>query len=556
MRQLSRFQIWLPLLLAFTLIAGLLIGMRLQGESPVALRSGDSVVGGRSYGAGRVDEVLRYIDAKYVDAAPLDELTEKAIRSLLDDLDPHSNYISVRDIAAIQEQLDGEFDGIGIEFMLLDDTITVVAPLSGGPSETAGILAGDKIVRINDSIVAGPQVNTAEVVGMLRGKKGTKVNVKVQRSGRKELLPFTIERDAIPVFSLDAAYMLDEQTGYIKINRFSAGTGQEFVEALEKLMNQGGAKNIVLDLRHNPGGYLQQAVRMLSQLFPQKGELLVYTEGRGTKRAEYTTSGRAFFDIDKIAILIDEGSASASEIVAGAVQDHDRGLIIGRRSFGKGLVQEQFPLSDGAGLRLTVARYYTPSGRSIQKPYDDYDADVDERYYSGELTGDAAAAGTVDSTQVYYTDRGHPVYGGGGIQPDVYVPIDSVQLDTNLIRLRGEVPGFAIRYLQTGSQLTPERYDLAGFRDRFVISDAILSQFYAYAREHGSTISGPLRPAARDQLARFIKARLAKQLYGDDAMYELLNANDPSVQRAKQLLAQPDPLAARVNEKEDARDNN
>ncbi len=548
MRQLSRFQIWLPLLLAFTLIGGLLIGMRLQGESPVALRSGEGTMGGRSYGAGRVDEVLRYIDAKYVDDAPLDELTEKAIRALLSDLDPHSNYISVRDIAAIQEQLDGEFDGIGIEFMLLDDTITVVAPLSGGPSETAGILAGDKIVRINDSIVAGPQVNTAEVVGMLRGKKGTKVNVKVQRGGRQELLPFTIERDAIPVFSLDAAYMLDEQTGYIKINRFSAGTGQEFVEALEKLMNQGGAKNIVLDLRHNPGGYLQQAVRMLSQLFPQKGELLVYTEGRGTKRAEYTTSGRAFFDIDKIAILIDEGSASASEIVAGAVQDHDRGLIIGRRSFGKGLVQEQFPLSDGAGLRLTVARYYTPSGRSIQKPYDDYDADVDERYYSGELTGDGAASGTIDSTHVFYTDKGYPVYGGGGIQPDVYVPIDSVQLDTNLIRLRGEVPGFAIRYLQTSSQLTPERYDLAGFRDRFVVSDVALNQFYAYAREHGVETTGRLRPAVRDQLARFIKARLAKQLYGDDAMYEILNGNDPSVQRAKQLLAQPDPLAVRGNE--------
>ncbi|MEL6359385.1 MAG: S41 family peptidase, partial [Bacteroidota bacterium] len=323
-----------------------------------------------SAGIDRIQQLLRYVDTKYVDEVDGNRLTEAAIENILDELDPHSNYISPEEMGALLESMQGNFNGIGIEFMIVEDTISVVAPLVGGPSETVGIQSGDKIIYVEDSLVAGPTAQGLNPASLLRGEKGTQVNVRVKRYGQPELIPFTITRDEIPVHSVDAAYLLNDQTGYIKINRFSDDTGNEFKNALEELVERGGARDLVIDLRQNPGGYLREAVKVLNLIFEQRGLLLVYTEGRNSNREDHKSNGAAPYRLGDIVVLVDESSASASEIVAGALQDHDRGIIVGRRSFGKGLVQEQYELEGGAGLRLTIARYYTPSGRSIQRPYD------------------------------------------------------------------------------------------------------------------------------------------------------------------------------------------
>ncbi|NRA49611.1 MAG: S41 family peptidase, partial [Phaeodactylibacter sp.] len=401
----NKFSIWLPLLFAIVLVTGMLLGMRMQSTMPKMVVEQEET-GVEGIGQGKIEEILRYVEAKYVDDVDKEALTEEVIDDLLSKLDPHSNYISAEELMAVNEQLKGNFDGIGVEFMLLEDTIVVVTPLVGGPSESAGILSGDRIVQIADSTIAGVGMNSDDIIRMLRGEKGTDVEIGILRGNETELRRFTVTRDEIPMNSVDVAYMLDETTGYIKVNRFSATTYEEFMKALEGLVENQDMEDLVLDLRHNPGGYLQQATNMLSQLFRDKDKLLVYTEGDAVSRSEYSSTGRNFFDVEDVVVLIDEGSASASEIVAGAIQDHDRGVIVGRRSFGKGLVQEQYKLRDGAALRLTVARYYTPSGRSIQKPYDDpeaYDLEMYDRYETGEL--EAAKNMVVEDSTEYYTDN-------------------------------------------------------------------------------------------------------------------------------------------------------
>ncbi len=536
--------IWLPLLFALVLVIGLFIGMRLQSASPspmVEAPVSDEVL---TFGQGRVEELLRYIEAKYVDEVDREELIRQAINEVLRNLDPHSNYIPAEELQEINEQLEGNFDGIGIEFMVLDDTIVVVAPLSGGPAEAVGVQAGDKIVMIEDSTVAGQQLSNRDIVSLLRGEKGTPVNIGVRRPGENSLLRFNIKRDEIPMHSVDVAYMLDEQTGYVKINRFSATTYEEFVQALEQLVEKKGMRDLVLDLRGNPGGYLQQATNMLSQLFQERGKLLVYTEGRSVNRTEYETSGRAFYSLGDVVVLIDEGSASASEIVAGAVQDHDRGVIIGRRSFGKGLVQEQYPLSDGSALRLTVARYYTPSGRSIQRPYEnpeDYEMDMLHRLEEGELsTGNLPLP---DSIQKYYTDNGHVVYGGGGIMPDIYIPLDTTLLDEEYILLRQHIPAFIFREATENRQQYANT-DLDRFRHQFRVDDALYNKFLVYARQHGQEDLPEETPRLRREIKRYLKARLAKQLFGDEGFFTVWNQDDEMVAKALEVLNQPNPLAA------------
>ncbi len=535
----KRLTIFLPLLFALVLVAGLFIGMNLQSNAPGIVIDTQQADPKLSLQQGRVEEVLRYIDAKYVDEAKREQLIEAAINTVLEHLDPHSNYIPAKDLRAINEQLEGNFDGIGIEFMMLDDTIVVVAPLAGGPSEAVGIQAGDKIVSIEDSIIAGKELSNQEIIGMLRGEKGTQVKVGIKRSNQSKLLSFTITRDEIPMHSVDVAYMLDESVGYIKINRFSATTYDEFVQSLEQLSEKQNMQHLVLDLRHNPGGYLQQATNLLSQLFEERGKLLVYTQGRAVNRTDYETNGRAFYNIDDIVVLIDEGSASASEIVAGAIQDHDRGVIIGRRSFGKGLVQEQYPLSDGSALRLTVARYFTPSGRSIQKPYDDLDAyqeDVSKRYESGELAGEEEEPR--DSTQKYYTDNGYVVYGGGGISPDIFVPLDTHMLEEDYLIYRQFVPGFTIRHQDMYNPT-----DLDDFLRTARISEPTVRAFIDYAQEQSETSLPPISGRSRLELKRYLKARFAKQYFGDLGFYTFWNQEDAMVQRSLEVLRKPDPLA-------------
>lgn len=546
---LRKVTIWLPLMLAAVLALGMYLGLRFQAADSARNANADMATFHRAMaGQGRVEELMRYIEAKYVEDADKEVLVRKAIEAVLGELDPHSNYIPAEDLIAINEQLDGNFDGIGVEFMVLDDTIVVVTPLVGGPSEEVGIQAGDKIITIEDSIVAGVKLSTPDIFSLLRGEKGTKVNVGIRRGQQKDLLDFTITRDKIPVHSVDVAMMLDEETAFIKVNRFSATTFTEFVDALKPMAENQGMKNLVIDLRLNPGGYLTQATNMLSQLFPEQGKLLVYTEGRTVKRTEYKSTGRPMFNVGNVVVLIDEGSASASEIMAGAVQDHDRGVIIGRRSFGKGLVQEQYPLRDESALRLTVARYYTPSGRCIQKDYSegDYDRDTEERYLNGELSGKANAA-IADSTR-YFTSGGHVVYGGGGVTPDLFVPLDTFLLREDYLRWRQYTAGYVFRYVEQNPNLEQD-YDLNSFAANFRVSGEMYQALLDYGREQGEDAGFPDDFTVKDELKRFLKARLARQLYGAEGFFKVWNVNDPMVKEAIRILETPDPLAnARAQE--------
>ncbi|MCI4648534.1 S41 family peptidase [Phaeodactylibacter sp.] len=542
----NKLSIWLPLLFAIVLVTGMLLGMRMQSNMPKLVVEQEAP-GPEGIGQGKIEEILRYVEAKYVDAIDKEALTQEVIDDLLSRLDPHSNYISAEELQAVNEQLKGNFDGIGVEFMVLDDTIVVVTPLAGGPSETAGILSGDRIVQIADSTIAGVGMDSDDIIKMLRGEKGTDVQIGILRGKETKLRQFTVTRDEIPMNSVDVAYMLDTNTGYIKVNRFSATTYEEFMKALEELVENQGMEDLVLDLRHNPGGYLQQATNMLSQLFKEKDQLLVYTEGDAVSRSEYTSTGRNFFDVEDIVVLIDEGSASASEIVAGAIQDHDRGVIIGRRSFGKGLVQEQYKLRDGAALRLTVARYYTPSGRSIQKPYDDpeaYEHEMYDRYETGEM--EAARNMLIQDSTEYYTDNGRIVYGGGGIMPDVFVPIDTLSLDEDYLTLRQYVPQYVFRYLgEAADPAALAEQGLDRFIATFTVDDAMLQGLITYAEEHGdplaaAELSEPVRHAARHML----KARIAKQLFEDEGYYKVWNMEDAMVKEALKAIARSTSLTA------------
>lgn len=540
----KQLRIWLPLLFALTLVMGMFIGMHLQSNTPAMVSEPENTLV-HGLGQGKVEEILRYIEAKYVDEVDRETLVQEVINDMLAKLDPHSTYITADQLQEVNEQLEGNFDGIGVEFMILDDTIVVVAPLAGGPSEAAGIQAGDKIVQIGDSTIAGKSIETRDVINLLRGEKGTQVEVGIIRGKDTKIHRFTITRDKIPMHSVDVSYMLDEKTGYIKVNRFSATTYEEFMKGLEQLIEKKGMKDLVIDLRHNPGGYLQQAANILSQLFNEKDRLLVYTEGRSVSRSDYESTGRAFYNIENIVVLIDEGSASASEILAGAIQDQDRGIIVGRRSFGKGLVQEQYKLRDGSALRLTVARYYTPSGRSIQKPYEngieEYEQEMYSRYESGEKESEGHVA-FVDST-AYYTSGGRVVYGGGGITPDIIVPIDSVFFDDEYLELRQFIPQFVFRYMARQPDKL-KSYKLENFSRQYQVSDDLYEEFLTFARSQGARVDARQSPQAKKELKLFIKARIAKHLFEDEGFYMVWNQDDPMLREALRALQHANPLQA------------
>jgi len=542
----KKLNIWLPLLLALVMVLGMFIGTRLQEAPVIRITSNDSSERTIRYGeAGRVEELIRYIEARYVDGVDRDELVEKAINSVLGELDPHSTYISADQLKEVNEQLSGNFEGVGIEFLIVEDTILVVTPIVGGPSEKAGVLAGDKIVQIEDSLVAGQNINTTGVIERLKGEAGTSVKMTVLRG--EDLHQFEVTRDQIPIYSVDIANMLDDKTGYIKITRFSATTYKEFMEGVERMVEKEGMKDLVIDLRQNPGGYLNEATSILSQLFKEKDKLLVYTKGRTVDRNDSKSTGRSFFDIGKIVILVDEGSASASEILAGAIQDWDRGWIVGRRSFGKGLVQEQYDMSDGGALRLTVARYYTPSGRSIQKPYlgvDNYDSDVVNRYKSGELLKEDSTFHNNDTT-AYKTNAGRLVYGGGGISPDIFVPLDTLVYNTDYILLRQFAAPFSYRY--TAKYPNEILYkDLESFRSKFRVTDAMLEEYVAYAKDRDAEVDLDNIMAIKGNVKTLLKARIARQLFGEKGFYTIWNDEDVMVQKALDLIRKGEVLVKDV----------
>lgn len=535
----SKLQTRLPLLLAATLALGMFIGQQLPHYD-----RNFSLQPRMMYGSGTLDEVLRYVEAKYVDSVDVEQLRSQAIEGLLEQLDPHSVYISPEELRAVEDDMNGAFEGVGIEFIVLDDTLQVVAPLAGGPSERVGILAGDKIVSINDTVIAGVQIETSRIYNKLRGPKGSTVRIGILRGQERVLHHFEVIRDVIPVKSVDVAYMLDAETGYFKISRFNNNTYQEFMQHLTPLVEESGLKNLVLDLRGNPGGYLEEATEMLSQFFPE-GKLLVYTQGRAGQRKDYKSNGRARFDLQNVAVLIDEGSASASEIVAGAVQDWDRGWVIGRRSFGKGLVQEQYPLSNGGAIRLTVSRYFIPSGRSIQRDYkhgQEYKHEAVRRLENGELS-DEGKVRQADST-AFYTGQGRVVFGGGGVTPDVFIPLDTSFASPYFTSLQQLIPQFVSRWNE-GKERGVWPATLPEFVQKFVVSDALLEEFAAYAEKQGTSRNPGALAKSRQELKTLLRARIAKVLFGDEGFYKILNDDDPALDKALQVLKSGRPVAKR-----------
>ncbi len=537
--------VWLPLLLSGIMVVGMLLGINMVDNPPTISKS--SAINGDStatigLGQGKLEELIRYIDSRYVDHVDRDSLVKVAISNILLQLDPHSSYISAEELKAVNDQMEGNFDGIGIEFIVVDDTVIITGIIPNSPAERAGIIANDKIVEIQDSTIVYKNLDHKEVLRLLKGKTGTSIIIGVLRNDEKSPRHFTVKREKIPVKSVEGVYMLDEQTGYIKIARFSSRTFEEFMNALDELVDNHGMKNLTLDLRQNPGGYLQEATNILSQLFKEKDKLLVYTKGRNVRNVEYKSTGRAFHDIGKVAVLVDEGSASASEIIAGAIQDWDRGLVIGRRTYGKGLVQEQYKLRDGTAIRLTVARYYTPSGRCIQKPYrgkNEYSHDLLDRIQSGEVY-DESMFENPDTTK-YFTKKGRLVYGGGGIQPDEFVAMNPDFMNPYYISIQRHIGSFVFRYLEKNHQKFAQ-WSLDEFMANYNPGETELNELALYASEHGVPISPAQSAKVRNEVLKLLKASIARRLWSDKGFYKVLNENDSVVEKARKLLKSPNPL--------------
>lgn len=531
----NKYNYLLPLIFAIVLIIGMQLGYRVRGKTEKKMPLFNI-----NKQFNKIDEILDFIDVKYVDSVKLQELEDKVSRELMRELDPHSFYISQRELINVNENLEGNFEGIGVEFYILNDTIIVVSPISGGPSEELGIQSGDKIVTIEDSTVAGVKISNREVIHMLRGEKGTKVKVGIRRNNSKELTHYTITRDKIPIKSIDVAYMVDDRVGYIKINRFAANTYKEFKKHLSKLKGE-GMNALILDLRQNPGGYLNAAT-MIADEFIDGNKLLVYTEGKAYERQEYNARLSGLFESEDLVVLIDEGSASASEILAGAVQDWDRGLVVGRRSFGKGLVQEQYELEDGSALRLTVARYYTPSGRCIQKPYDlnndeTYRSEILERFENGEVyqNSDSLAVKAQDTTK-YYTSNGRPVFSGGGIMPDIIVPIDTAEYLIYFSEIRAYIPQFVYDFYATNQDLFMPYQDVDYFNNNFMVSEIMFDRFLNYAKKEGLIIQEDKINILKPKINIAIKAHLARQLWKNEGYYPLINTIDNTFNEAYNLI--------------------
>ncbi len=528
----------MPLLLSVFAAGGMLIGYNLQQPPPLPSDSDDGTTiseGYSNFGAGRVEEVLRYIDGKYVDKVDRDELVEKAIDNLLDELDPHSNYITSEEISSVRENLDGEFVGIGVEYEIVEDTILVLSVVKDGPSDIAGIKSGDRIITVSDSLVAGVKIDAEGVGKHLRGDVGSEVVIGIKRVGESSLVSKTIKRGRIPLPSVANVSMLDNKTGYIKILRFSATTYKEFMDSMEELSKM-GMKDLVIDLRQNPGGYLKEATRMLNQLILQRDVLLVYTEGEHSSKKTYNTSGPLRYDIDDLAILIDENSASASEIMAGAIQDWDRGLIIGRRSFGKGLVQEQYDLSDGSALRLTVSRYYTKSGRLIQKSYEDhedYRNDAEDRLAMGELTHQDSVF-VADSTE-YRTVNGRLVYGGGGIIPDIFVPMDKVYQNKTYQKADDYISRFIYPFADKRRDALTEM-GMDNFARNYQLSDEDFDAFKEIVIASTNGISEEDLDGLSFELKLRIKSGIGKYVFGPEAFYKVWNKHDSVIKKTLSVL--------------------
>jgi len=544
--------IYLPVLLSLFLVVGIVLGNWFCSLRVKSIVSNEfdkqhfSIRPGLNAGSGfnlspRADKIttaVQYILNEYVDTVSIEKLSESVMPALVQNLDPHSIYIPASEFQKYNEPLTGNFSGIGVTFNMVDDSVAIISTIPNGPSELVGILPGDRIVAVEDSVVAGVKMSSDDIVKMLKGEKGTIVRVKVVRWGEKKPLEFEITRDDIPIYSVDVAYKVSDDIGYIKINQFAQTTFQEFMEAVEKLKAQ-GIKKLIVDLRDNGGGIMEAAIRIADQ-FLEEGQLIVYTEGKARPRSNDYATSRGILKNDDVVILIDEGTASASEILAGALQDNDRGLIIGRRSFGKGLVQEQMRFKDGSALRLTVARYYTPTGRSIQKPYDngrdDYYHDLSARMIHGEMEYKDSIKFS-DSLR-YVTPGGKIVYGGGGIMPDIFVPVDTSGLTDYYARIRslGLMYRFAFHYTDDHRSKL-QQFTSAEDINNYLLDQDILSEFVSYAREKGVKPDYPQIKESEELIGTMVRAYIARNIIDNEGFYPIIKDLDKTLEVAIDTLS-------------------
>ncbi len=529
MNQKSKHQyIWLPLIIAAAMIVGIFLGQRFSSGRFTADRD------------RKINAILNLVAQDYVDTTNFDDLIEKSIPEILSNLDPHTSYLSADELKAASDDLNGTFSGIGISFVMLNDTIGITEVIPGGPSEKVGIMAGDRIVTINDSTATGKQMNSNVVMKRLRGEKGTQVKLGIKRQNSNKILTFTVTRGDIPVNSVDAYYMLDKTTGYIKVSQFGRNTYKEFMQAMISLEND-GAKRYMIDLRGNGGGFMEMAVLMVNEFLPAN-ELIVSTKGRYKRNDnELWSDGNGSFQEAEVAVLIDEFSASASEIFAGALQDNDRGLIVGCRSFGKGLVQNEFILPDSSAIRLTIARYYTPSGRCIQKDYKqgalDYEKELLERYTNGELYDRDKMK--IDKDQIFTTAHGRTVYGGGGIVPDIFVARDTSGITSYYIEVAnaGLLQQYAFNYCDQNRASLEKMSDYKQFLRMAPSDDALIKDFAEYAAANGITPRWYYINISQSEIVTTVKALIARDIFGNHAFYPILNRNDKTILAALKALS-------------------
>lgn len=525
-------KIALPIVLALCVVVGVMIGMKINKEA----RFTKSFL--FNYHPDKYQNILNYISANYVDSVDVNKISDEGYEHLLHQLDPHSSYIPASEYTAVNEQLVGNFKGVGIEFFIVNDTITVMNVIKDGPSEKAGIKDLDKIISIDDSIVAGKKITSEKVFKKLRGKADTKVKITVLRDGKS--IPLVINRGEVKINSVETAYMIDNQTGYIKINSFGANTYVEFMENIDRMINKEGMKKLVIDLRQNGGGYLEAATNILDELLSDS-KTIVYTESRNHNRHNYNCSKEGMFEQGKISLLVDEGSASASEIFAGALQDWDRATLIGRRTFGKGLVQQEYMLKDSSAIRITVARYYTPSGRCIQKSYkngtDDYEMDIVKRYKHGEFQH--ADSIKFSDTTKYYTSRGKIVYGGGGIKPDIFIPADTqgVNAFSNECFSKLLVQQFAYQYYSNHKSEMMKYKNASDFANQFILDKAIFENFVDYAKKKGIKSTQPaLIVNSSAYLQNQLKAFMAKARWKMEGYFTVSHQLDKAYLKAIETL--------------------
>lgn len=522
-----------PLLYAILIVGGIFIGKYLSNPN---LTKG-IVGGGNITGIRKVNDVLQYIEDDYVDTINESDLVNSSIEALLQSLDPHSAFIPAEEYASANDGLQGNFEGVGIEFHIQDDSVMVVSVVPGGPSDEVGVHSGDRIVKVNDNDFTGAAMTNDSVMHTLRGPGGTEVKVTIFRRNHG-LLNVTIKRGQIPLNSLDASYFLNANTGYIKLSRFGATTYDEFHEALLTL-KKGGMQNLVLDLRGNPGGYMDAAVDIADEFLP-RGKMIVYTKGRSRPKAEYKATAKGDFETGNVYLLIDEGSASASEIVAGALQDWDRATIIGRRSFGKGLVQEQANLPDGSAIRLTVSRYYTPTGRSIQKPYahgmEEYNNELYDRYKHGEML-DKDSIHFPDSLK-YKTPGGKTVFGGGGIMPDYFVPIDTTTRNDLYEQLLGSgiINDEAYSYVDANRKALEKYIGVREFLKDFVLPETVITNMLHRAEEEKFKFNAADVAASKKQISLLCTALIARQIWRTEGYFRVINEKDKTISRALELI--------------------